>query len=146
MRAVLDTSIVVSGFLWAGTPGRLIRLAEGGQLALFVSLDLLAELRRVLLYPKFQRRFRKLGIVPDNVCFRYVKLAVEVAPATIPPTILADPSDDAVLACAVAVQADVIVSGDQHLLELKTFRGISILTVAQVLARLESASQPTGNR
>ena len=143
MRAVLDTNIVVSGFLWAGTPGRLIRLAETGQLALSVSVDLLAELGRVLLYPKSRPQFHKLGIVPGDVSLRYAELAAEIAPAAIPPTILADPADDAVLACAVAPQAEGIVSGDKHLLELKTYRGIEILSAAESLARLIGPSLPS---
>ena len=54
----------------------------------------------------------------------------------IPPTILADPGDGHVLACALAAQAELIVSGDRHLLELGAFQGIEIITAAQSLERI----------
>ena len=57
----------------------------------------------------------------------------------IAPTILADVDDDAVLACALAAQAEAIVSGDSHLLNLKEYRGIPILTVVDVLNHLVSS-------
>lgn len=55
---------------------------------------------------------------------------------TIPPTVVADPDDDAVLACALAAQAEAIVSGDSDLLSLKSFQGIPILTAAELLGRV----------
>ena len=48
----------------------------------------------------------------------------------------ADPDDDHVLACAIAAQADLIVSGDSHLLDLKSYQGIFILDSAQTLQRI----------
>ena len=54
------------------------------------------------------------------------------------PSISRDPDDDRVIACAVAGRADVIVSGDNDLLDLEQVGGIPILTAAQFLARLES--------
>jgi uncharacterized protein len=63
----------------------------------------------------------------------YRDLVEVVAPAQITPTVIADPDDDAVLACALAGHADLIVSGDAHLLNLKRFHHIRILTVREAL-------------
>lgn len=49
---------------------------------------------------------------------------------------LRDPDDDHVLACALAAHADLIVSGDSHLLELKGYQGIPIVSAAEALKRL----------
>ena len=57
-------------------------------------------------------------------------------PAAITPTILDDPDDDHVLACAIAAQADFIVSGDRHLLDLKEYQGILIVTSVEAVNRL----------
>jgi predicted nucleic acid-binding protein len=54
----------------------------------------------------------------------------------IAPTIADDPADDAVLACAIGARAEVIVSGDSHLLRLGDYQGIPILTAAELLARI----------
>jgi predicted nucleic acid-binding protein len=63
-----------------------------------------------------------------------------VQPATIAPTVLADPDDDHVLACALAAKAELIVSGDRHLLHLHEYQGIPILNTADALKRLEAKS------
>lgn len=47
-----------------------------------------------------------------------------------------DPDDDHVLACALAAQANLIVSGDHHLLDLKTYQGIRIVTASEALQLL----------
>jgi predicted nucleic acid-binding protein len=54
----------------------------------------------------------------------------------IPPTVMDDPDDDAVLACAVAAEADYIVSADPHLLTLEWFRNIPIVTPRQAVEQL----------
>ena len=76
------------------------------------------------------------GVGIEGLVLGYAELATLVDPLPIPPTILADPDDDHVLACALAAQAELIVSGDRHLLELGVFQGIEIITAAQSLERI----------
>jgi predicted nucleic acid-binding protein len=70
--------------------------------------------------------------------FGYAALARLVFPAPIVSVIEADPDDDAVLACAVAAHAEVIVSGDSDLLALESYEDIPIITAAQLMARIAS--------
>ena len=70
----------------------------------------------------------------------YLALVTIVAPALITPTILHDPADDAVLAAAIGAGVDLIVSGDAHLLNLKSFQGIAIVTAATA----DGPHQPKG--
>ncbi|WP_326538383.1 putative toxin-antitoxin system toxin component, PIN family [Pseudorhodoferax sp.] len=130
MRLVLDTNTALSGLLWGGTPGRLIDAAEAGQVELASSAALLAELQGVLARDKFARQLVKRGITVADVFDGYAAMVTLVAPATIAPTITRDPADDQVLAAALAAKADLIVSGDAHLLDLKRFQGIEIVTAA----------------
>jgi len=67
-----------------------------------------------------------------------VALVTIVMPALITPTIAPDPADDAVLAVAVGASADLIVSGDEHLLNLKSFQGIDIVTAAAAEGRINA--------
>jgi uncharacterized protein len=55
VSVVMDTNVLVSGMLWRGVPFRLLRWAEEGILTVFISLDILEEVHRVLHYPKFQQ-------------------------------------------------------------------------------------------
>ena len=66
----------------------------------------------------------------------YVELATLVTPESIPATVLNDPDDDHVLACALTAKAELIVSGDRDLLKLKTFREIPIVTAAEAVTLL----------
>lgn len=140
MRLVLDTNIALSGLLWGGTPGRLIDAADARHVALFTSAALLAELDGVLSRPKFARPLAQRGLTVDDLLHGYAALAAMVRPASIAPTILRDPADDAVLAAALGAQADMIVSGDAHLLDLKNFHGMRIVTASDAFIQIGSSA------
>ncbi len=140
MRLVLDTNTALSGLLWGGTPGRLIDAAEAGQVELASSAALLAELQGVLSREKFARQLAKRGITVADVFDGYAAIVTLVAPAVIAPTITRDPADDQVLAAALAAKADLIVSGDAHLLDLKSFQGIAITTAAVTVERIAAGA------
>ena len=136
MRLVLDTNAAVSALLWHGTPGKLINAAQSKTVFLFTSAPLLSELRGVLERDKFAKQLGARGLRVEEVFEGYAALATVVTPAVISPIIAKDPSDDTVLATALAAQADAIVSGDAHLLNLKQYQSIPILTPAESLARV----------
>lgn len=139
IRAVFDTNIVVSGFLWTGAPSRAMDAAIEGQFTLLASETLLTELTIVLSRSKFQPRFDQLGKSVDDFIANYRALVDIIEPTPIQPVILADPTDDAVLACAVAGKADYIVSGDnKHLLALGEYEAIPIIKIDEFLEKLRS--------
>ena len=141
MRVVADTNTVVSGLLWRGNPRSVLDAARAGTLQLYTTAVLLAELDEVLQRPKFAQRLAQAGVTSQTLVLGYAALARLIEPATIAPVIVADPDDDAVLACAIAARAEVIVSGDSHLLDLKEYEKIPIVTAAQLLTRLASSEQ-----
>jgi uncharacterized protein len=136
MRVVADTNIVVSGLFWRGPPREILDAARVGTVELFTSGALLAELGDVLNRPKLIQHLAAASVTVDALVLGYAALATIVTAMPIAPVILADPDDDAVLACAVAARADVIVSGDTHLLQLGTYQAISIRSARQLLASL----------
>lgn len=133
MNIVLDTNTVVSGIFWKGAPRQVLDLARSGKFTLFTSPDLLAELAGVLGRQKFSERLALANASVEEIVFGYAALAKTIRPNKIQPVIAADPDDDKVLACARAASAEVIVSGDSHLLDLNEFEGIKIMTVNQLL-------------
>lgn len=136
MRVVADTNIVVSGLLWRGNPRLILDAAREGTIDLFTSAVLLAELEDVLSREKFANRLASVLVTPHDLVLGYSALASIIEPATIKPVILADPDDDAILACALAAQGEMIVSGDRHLLDLKQYQDIRIFTAARLVAEI----------
>jgi putative PIN family toxin of toxin-antitoxin system len=139
VRLVLDTNVVVSALLWRGTPYRLLatirRDAEAMQL--FSSEALLVELGEVLNRPHLAKPLAAIGRKSADVLTDYAQ-AVEIVTPSHVPTIARDPDDDQVLACALAANANIIVSGDDDLLTLGNYEGTPILTAAQTMHQLES--------
>jgi uncharacterized protein len=128
-RVVADTNILVSAIQFGGKPKQLLDLAVDGHVDLAMSEAILEEILRVL-RDKFHR-------TPDEL--RETDKQLRVVGRIVTPTesinvIDTDPSDDRILECAVAADADVIVSGDNHLLTLGSFRGILIQRVGEFLA------------
>jgi len=128
MRLVLDTNVVASGLLWNGTPALLLDMAQSGELELFTSIHLLAELAGILSRAKFAKAIAATCLPLEELVLIYTELTTVVAPAIISPIIVDDPSDDHVLGGAVAARADLIVSGDKHLHDLNGwYNGILIV-------------------
>jgi len=94
---------------------------------------LLEELAEALRYPKFERHIWRMSLDVDQLMCGYAGMALLAAPAYAGAVMLADPDDQAVLACALGCAAQPIVSGNRHLLDLKTFREIPILSPAAFL-------------
>lgn len=138
MRLVLDTNVLVSAFLWEGTPGKLIELAGEREIRLFTSQVLLAELAEVLHRRKFARPVQATGFTAAELVKLYQRLAYRVTARQFTRKISRDADDDAVLACALAARAGLIVSGDRDLLTLKAFREIPIVTAAEAVKILGS--------
>ena len=130
-RVVIDTNVFISALLFGGLPGSLLDLALLPAFALVISLPILDELEEKLLL-KFKLSAKDCAVIRAKL----LRTAELVEPDFILDVIGYDP-DDRVLECAVAGQAHFIVSGDRHLLTLKNYAGIPILTVRQFLDGLE---------
>lgn len=141
MRLVLDSNTAISGLLWGGAPGRLIDAAEQRRIELASSTALLAELQGVLSRTKFAAQLSKRGLRVADLFDGYATLVLCVSPITTPRLVERDPDDDHVIACALAVQADAIVSGDSDLPTLGTVRGMPILTARQALDLIASTAR-----
>jgi uncharacterized protein len=135
MKIVLDTNTVISGLFWKGAPRQVLDLARRGLISLYTSPDLLAELADVLGREKFIERLKLAQVTVDELLYGYAALAQVILPVRLEPVVEADPDDDKVLACAKTAQADLIVSGDIHLLDLKEFEEIKIVTVNEVITK-----------
>jgi len=135
MRAVIDTNVLVSAVL-GGTLAEVFDHWRAGQFTWVVSDDIMREYLDVLRRPKFALP----ADVVDTIIGYLFHQAEFAIPAELLRVIAADPKDDKFLEAAVAGRADVIVSGDQHLLALKAYREIPIIAAREFLDRLQRES------
>lgn len=128
-KAVVDTNIFISAFVYpSGTIREIIQLAMKRKIEIFVSGAILHEYSRVL-QEKFnwtQEEIRiNLAVISGftRLCNPDIKLDV----------VAADDDDNKIIECAVCAGAEVIVSGDKHLLELQKYKNIRIIKPADFL-------------
>jgi len=131
-RVVYDTNILISAYLWKGLPRQALELARTSRCQLVICNETLYEFIRVLGNPKFGLAPEEIvPIVNDLTSFAlFVPLRSHIT------VIEADPSDNVFLGLAVDAGAGYIVSGDKHLLRLRSYRNIQILGVTQFVRQL----------
>jgi putative PIN family toxin of toxin-antitoxin system len=127
VRAVIDTNVLLSGLLWHGAPHALIEHVRAGTLAMVSSPALLAELDEVISRAKFAEILARSNTLRERSLAEMRQLAEVIVPPPLPQPVCRDPDDDHVLACALAAQADLIVSGDADLLDLREYQSIRII-------------------
>jgi hypothetical protein len=126
-RAVLDTNVLVSAAVYGGRPAQAVERCRRDDCVHIVSHPLLDELRRILV-----QRFLWTEPLADATVDSVLHGSVIVVPE-FRLDACQDPDDDRVLECAVAGEADLIVTGDKDLLVMNPFQGIKIVTVRQFL-------------
>lgn len=147
MRVVLDANILISAFVFpGGVPEAVYRLALEGRIQLVTSSPLLAELGRVLT----EKFGRDPPAVADAVA-QVAAMADVVKPSREMRVVKSDPTDDRVLEAAAEGIADVIVSGDRHLLRLGMERGsdsdgLDIPRNIRIALTVSGAAQCSGER
>jgi putative PIN family toxin of toxin-antitoxin system len=138
MRVVIDTNVAVSGLLWHGPPNQILKWVRDGLLVLIASEETGAELKRVLKYKRFAKRLSALGVSPPEISAYYSNLVLFVPePNVIPEEIVEDPFDNVFLALASENRARLIISGDRHLLQLKQYKHIQIVTPSEACQVIE---------
>jgi putative PIN family toxin of toxin-antitoxin system len=130
-RVVLDTNILISGVLFQGKPRSVLESAIEGKIEAVSSTELLTEFRGVLERPKFNLRALEAHAIADEL----ESILTIVFPSRTISAIRDDPDDNTVLECALEAKADMIVTGDSHLLELQVFEGIEIVTADEFLKK-----------
>jgi putative PIN family toxin of toxin-antitoxin system len=128
-KILLDTNILISAFGWGGKPRIIFKLILDNQVELVTSPQLISELKKVLDYQKFG--------FPNDLKKKVIDLILEVSTIVSPKIrvniIKDDPSDNRILEAALCGSADFIITGDKHLLNLKEYTGMKIVTAAEFI-------------
>ena len=129
---VCDTNVLISAIIYGGNPERIIFAAEKDHIMIFLSPAILLEVSRIL-----RMKFHWQEYQIHETISHLGKLCTVINPLSRINRIRTDPSDNRILECAVSAKADYIISGDKrHLLPVKRFRGIAIISPAAFLLKL----------
>jgi len=144
IRAVVDTNTLVSGLISPlGAPAQIIHRWQRGDFLLLTAPALLAELRRVLEYPRVAERLGWSDEERAQFLQDFETLALVTPGLLSLPGVTRDPKDDPVVACAVEGEAGFIVSSDRDLLALGTYRSVRVVTPHEFLTLLERQTSLT---
>lgn len=141
LQVVFDANVFVSSMLVkAGLPAQVLNAWRDQQYLLVTSPAIVAEVRATLNYPRIRRKYAVSDQDVEELIALLERDALPVPDsAQADGAVPQDPSDEMVLACAVAAQADFIVGGDRHLLDMDAYCSIPILTVRRFWERLSEA-------
>ncbi len=136
-KVVLDTNIIVSAALAReGSPAKIFEMLISDKIQNFTTKEISEEIEEVLNRKEISTR------VSEEFCefllAVYKQKSILVQPTSFPKIVSEDPDDDKFVHCAIAAKADYIVSGDSHLLNIKRFENILILSPKEVLQEVEN--------
>ena len=133
MKVVFDTNVFVSAFIVPGSRSEhAFLLAQRHAVELYSSVRILTEIARVL-RTKFHQPEKDI-----TAALKLISRAASIVRPVRTITLLDDRPGNRILECAVTAQTNVIVTGDHHLLKLRTFEGIAIVRMADVLRIIPS--------
>lgn len=124
---VFDVNILVSSLIMKGKPRELWLKARSNEFTLILSRQIISEFINAVSRKKFEKYIKEhdvrvfLEAIHQTAKFTQTRSKFK--------TIEEDATDDIILRTAYDAKADYIISGDRHLLSLKQFRGIKIVTV-----------------
>lgn len=138
LKIVLDANVFVSALINPhGKPAQILNYVFENKIRLFTSPSIIEELQRVLSYPKLVKRHGLEKEELKKFVSDLLSIVSLVEGKKAIDAIVKDPADNNYLSCALDAKADFIVSGDIHLLNLRDYEGIQIVTPAQFLEMLE---------
>jgi putative PIN family toxin of toxin-antitoxin system len=131
VKIVLDTNVLVSGIFWTGVPSRILSHWINDRFELLLTDNIFDEYTRTFLRISRGKEDdlvnRWLILFAENSTFITVKKRFNLS---------ADPDDNKFIECAVSGNADYIVSGDSHLLDLKSILNTEVITPSAFLGKL----------
>jgi putative PIN family toxin of toxin-antitoxin system len=128
IKIVVDANLFASALIKPDSnPGNILELIKQNEVELVISPSVIIEIKRILLYPKIQKYHQKTAQQLDTFFDDLLIFGWVVEGQAEIDVIQTDPTDNKYLACALEGEADYIVSGDRHLLDIGLYQGSKII-------------------
>ncbi|OGC08972.1 putative toxin-antitoxin system toxin component, PIN family [candidate division WOR-1 bacterium RIFOXYC2_FULL_37_10] len=131
INVVLDTNVVLAAYLTQGAASKIVKLWAEGKFELLISDDIVKEYLRILLVKKIEP---ELVSEFNQQLTRFARL---ICPSKEFKIVKDDPADDKFFECAIEGTADFIVSNDKHLLNVKKYKAVKVVSVQDFLKKFE---------
>lgn len=142
MKVTADTNVLISATFWYGDSHRIMQLVESKIIKLVLSKEILQEYSEVLRYDEIQSKIENKNLYMKYTLQKIVSFSEIVEPTVKLDVMKDDPDDNKVLECAKEGMVSCIVTNDNHLLKLKEFEGIKIVTPEEFLRILKTQNKP----
>ena len=129
MKIVLDANIFISSFFWGGNPRLVVERVIAGMDELFITKEIMKEIEDVIGRPKFHAENDKISYFINSI----EEIGNQISTKKHIKNGSRDKNDNKYIECGITANADYIISGDIHLLELKEYNGIKIVTAKNYL-------------
>jgi putative PIN family toxin of toxin-antitoxin system len=133
MKIVLDANILISAFFWGGNPRKVLERVITQKDELFISKDILEETENVMRRPKFHANKEDIDYFINSL----EEIGNKIIPKKLTKFGSRDRTDNKYIECSLTVNADYIISGDIHLLEIKEYGKIKIVSAKEYLGIIE---------
>jgi putative PIN family toxin of toxin-antitoxin system len=124
MKIVLDANIFISSFFWGGNPRLVLERVITGKDELYATKEILDEIESVMGRPKFHVNKEEVDYFINSI----EEITNRIVPKRQINNASRDKADNKYIECAIAANVDYIISGDMHLLELKEYKNVKIVT------------------
>ena len=133
IKITLDINVLVSGTYWTGESYKILNLVDNGEICNILSHEIIADFVESCNSEELMDKIEKNKLTASRTVEKITSMSVFVHPKEKLTVVKDDPDDDKIIEAAVEGAADYIVTYDNHLLKLKEFRGIRIVTPKQFL-------------
>ena len=126
---MIDSNIFISGIIFGGNPRKIIDIVTEGKIQLYISSDILREIKEVLERDKFGFSQN----ITQQIIFEIESLSEFVSPKSKHSIVNRDPDDNIIIDCAMEAKVDYIITDDYDLLSLKEYKNIRIINASDFM-------------
>ena len=136
VKVVFDTNVWISIFFKKTLGEKFSELLKREQIEAYSTEEILKEISKVLMYPKINELLKASGIGEREIVQRIIENSILTRPKFKLSVVKEDVDDNKILDCALQAKVNFVVSEDRHLLKLKKFKNIKIVTPREFLDNL----------
>ena len=138
MKITTDTNILVSSTFWTGDSLKIIESVEKKEIDLYLSKEIIEEFSSVLNYKDIQDKIKDKNLVMKRTVEQILTMSNIIEPKRKVEIVKEDIDDNKIIECAVEAGVDYIITKDKHLLKIKEFEGIEIITPEEFVKKIKN--------